>query len=366
MKKGILFLQIFILLSISLLAQNSTVSAPDGAILVPGTKQLYTTAADEISRMMRSPAISACEVKGDGWRLPTLGELQTMYSHRYEMDFGESTYWSGDKVRGEFKFYAVNFLNGRTIESNYDKSHLVRCVWTPAEGQQVEPAQEAPKAVPAPQNQQNNAVGEKQQQQQQNVTNEKQPQPKAADSVAISKNITSPLDNIDEAPYRNAFGIIIGNMMGFSYKLLDRHFAFSIDLAVKTTIARGETFPNYYFYYYYGGVYGYWDTPWTLEVNFNFLRQDQFYKGLYGIIGGGPSIGYCMERRNILHNGDLYFDDCGKAGLGLLIGLEYNFNFPLSIQLDFRPACSTLFNDWLTSVYFDWGINLSMRFRFVK
>ena len=82
---------------IGMRAQNNSTSAqpPQGAVLVPGTADLYVTPYDEVSKMQRNAAVSACGCKGDGWRLPTLGELQIMYSHRFEMDFGEGWYWTG-------------------------------------------------------------------------------------------------------------------------------------------------------------------------------------------------------------------------------------------------------------------------------
>ena len=98
-----------------LFAQNdeTSVQPPQGVVAVPGTADLYTTPYDEVSRMLRPAAVSACGCKGEGWRLPTLGELQIMYSHRYEMDFADGWYWTGEKVRGEFRFYDLNFKNGK-------------------------------------------------------------------------------------------------------------------------------------------------------------------------------------------------------------------------------------------------------------
>lgn len=161
MKKNLILLSAFLLFSTSIIAQNAntTVSAPNGAVLVPGTQNLYTTSSDEISRMMRPAAVSACVTHGDGWRLPTMGELQIMYSHRFEMDFGEGRYWSGDKVRGEYSFYAFNFKNGKSMEERPDKEFFVRCVWTPKQGTTVSPVGEVTKPV-APEKQETTAPAE--------------------------------------------------------------------------------------------------------------------------------------------------------------------------------------------------------------
>ena len=134
---------------------NANVQPPQGAVLVPGTADLYTTPYDEVSKMQRNAAVSACGCKGDGWRLPTLGELQIMYSHRYEMDFGEGWYWTGEKVRGEFRFYDLNFKNGKVREAPYNKEDFVRCVWSrnpapaPASNLQPMPQQSNPPVQPA-------------------------------------------------------------------------------------------------------------------------------------------------------------------------------------------------------------------------
>lgn len=125
MKKTLFFTALLLCTVISK-AQN----IPAGAVLVPGTKALYVAAYDEPSKMMRAPAICACAIKGDGWRLPTVNELQIIYSHRYEMDFAESTYWTGEKVNGDFRFYALNFRNGKLSEAKFDRYYFVRCVWT--------------------------------------------------------------------------------------------------------------------------------------------------------------------------------------------------------------------------------------------
>lgn len=138
-------------------AQNNGtgIQPPQGAVLVPGTVDLYTTPYDEVSKMQRNAAVSACGCKGDGWRLPTLGELQIMYSHRFEMDFGEGWYWTGEKVRGEFKFYDLNFKNGKVREAPYNKEDFVRCVWSrtpapaPANNLQPMPQQSNPPVQPA-------------------------------------------------------------------------------------------------------------------------------------------------------------------------------------------------------------------------
>ena len=188
------------------------------------------------------------------------------------------------------------------------------------------------------------------------------------------------------APYTHAVGVSMGSMFGFSYKRMDGHFAFTLDLGTKFTIGSGVAYnflPSWYYldyenYVYFDGVRPLRGMVSTVELNINFLRQDRFATGLYGIIGGGPTIGYCWSQ----WNGPLdnfyvstygydypdyywYFDNSfntGKAGLGLLLGLEYKFDIPLSLQADFRPACGLLFARNFVAPYFDWGLNLAIRY----
>ena len=130
--KKILFLIVILLLYCDLYSQNnSTQKILPKVVLVPNTEQLYVTEYTEESKMYRNAAVEACACKGDGWRLPTLGELQIMYSHKYEMDFAEGTYWTGEKVRGKFEFYALNFKNGNIRKADYDNLFFVRCVYDP-------------------------------------------------------------------------------------------------------------------------------------------------------------------------------------------------------------------------------------------
>lgn len=372
MKKIFLLAISFAFFATNLTAQNNntTVTAPTGAVLVPGTQQLYTTSSDEVSKMMRSAAVSACITHGDGWRLPTLGELKMMYSHRFEMDFGEGNYWSGDKVRGEFAFYALNFKNGKTLESKHDKEFFVRCVWTPQNGASVAP-NPAP-AEPTPVNAPAAQPTEK------STSSEAAPTPAttvAPAPTAAENNITPAKASEEKTnffpPYRHGIGAVAGNLNGFSYKVFPADkFAVSVDFGVKITAATVVGEYNYLSSHGFAGTTRRWINcaPMDLEANVNFLYQGHFTKGLYGIIGGGPSLGYNWNVCNYYTDNYYYsyygWGDNAKIGLGMLLGLEYKFDIPLAVQADFRPGYAMLLSRGFFGCYFDWGLNLSLRYAF--
>lgn len=379
MKKIFLLAIIFALCATNLTAQNmnTTTTAPTGAVLVPGMPQLYTTPADEMSKMMRSAAVSACVTHGDGWRLPTLGELQIMYSHRFEMDFTVGTYWTSDKVRGEFAFYALDFKKGKTLESKYDKEFFVRCVWTPQSGAPVAAnPTPAETAAPAPTPEETAAPAP--------ADNAVVPAPMEEKKVEVPAQTTETpaptlVNSHDEKtnffpPYRHGIGVVAGNLNGFSYKVFPADkFAVSIDLGMKITL--GGINMNYNYLTTYGNFARVWDwtydAPQDVEVNVNFLYQGHFTKGLYGIIGGGPSLGYSWNispgyqpyaASNYYYNYWGY--DNVKIGMAALLGLEYKFNIPLAMQVDFRPGYAMLMSTGFFAYYFDWGLNLSLRYAF--
>ena len=377
-----------------LFAQNegTAVQPPQGVVLVPGTADLYTTPYDEVSRMLRPAAVSACGCKGEGWRLPTLGELQIMYSHRYEMDFADGWYWTGEKVRGEFRFYDLNFKNGKVREASYNKEDFVRCVWSskpanvPASNLQPMAQQSNPAVQPPakPANQQAPAPKVKTDTIQNNTpapvpSNVPRPQPTAsAPQPQPQPNGRVMDDNDVTKPYRSSFGIVAGSLNGLSLKVFpSTKFAVMMELGVKVTAASGIQFYdpyrwNYIYGYYYGWeTYGYFTTPYTLEFNVNFIRQDHFVAGLYGLVGGGPSLGWHFRNsypyylyESYTSQWPRYRQGNGKAGVNLILGLEYVFNEPIALQVDFRPGYGLLFASGYTAHYFDWGLNLSFRYAF--
>lgn len=171
-----------------------------------------------------------------------------------------------------------------------------------------------------------------------------------------------------QAPYKEGVGATLGTTQAFSYKFFPaNHFAIQVDLGTK-----------------YCYVYG--SHLWSAEVAPNFMYEGRLYKGLYGFAGLGGSIGYngqpfyyiiglvpgdagynpnpdpgdpnpnSVSRRSV-HN-------C-KAGANGFFGLEYKFDFPLALQLDFRPGYRCIFaSNKFADHKFDWGLDLGVRYTF--
>lgn len=188
--------------------------------------------------------------------------------------------------------------------------------------------------------------------------------------------------NVNEQPYSHGLGLIVGSMNGFSFKtFLSEHFAVSVELGFKVTAANGKQFyegTRYNPYSSYSYSYTtYWvneeflTTTGVLELNVNFIYQNHFIAGLYGFAGGGPSLGWhCYNFYTPYGVGGVYNDwryykgNNGKAGVNMIFGLEYVFKAPVSLQVDFRPGYALLFDWKYTAHYFDWGLNLGIRYTF--
>jgi hypothetical protein len=160
-----------------------------------------------------------------------------------------------------------------------------------------------------------------------------------------------------QAPYRNGIGITAGNMQALSFKTFGgNHFAFQVDLGTKyiTTTGRFKNVElnNVDF--------------WTLELNPNFMFEGRLSGNLYGLVGIGASIGYCWN--TIQWEGILGIwhtrNDFGKCGANGIFGLEYKFNAPVALQLDFRPGYGCLFAEHYDAHYFDWSANLGIHYTF--
>lgn len=154
-----------------------------------------------------------------------------------------------------------------------------------------------------------------------------------------------------QAPYKHSIGATLGSMQAISYKTFPgNHFAVSLDLGTKFIRTRSESI------YWGWGVRGNVELPlYTFELNANFMYEGNFTKGLYGLIGGGPSMGFCFNNNNV---------DIGKFGVNAILGLEYKFNIPLALQFDFRPGYGLLFDEYSDLSYFDWNLNIGIRYTF--
>ena len=147
---------------------------------------------------------------------------------------------------------------------------------------------------------------------------------------------------VSYAQYTHSIGATVGSMNGFSYKGVFGSLAEQAYLGLKLTEGAFEHYS--------------WNV-FTVELNPNLMYQANATGGLYWFVGGGLSLGYCFD-----HAG--YYVDLGKFGLNAIGGLEYKFGIPLTLQFDFRPGFGLLFDDYGHAGYFDWGLNLGVRYTF--
>lgn len=157
-----------------------------------------------------------------------------------------------------------------------------------------------------------------------------------------------------QAPYKHGIGGVVGSFNGFTYKtFFTDHLALSVDLGNSFIVTAGEYVSNIDLY--------------TLQLNPNLMYQGHFVAGLYGLIGGGVSLGWNWGPYKYIDDrwvGRRDVREIGKFGVNAIMGLEYKFNIPLALQLDFRPGYGLLFTDDPGWNHFDWNLSLSVRYAF--
>lgn len=162
-----------------------------------------------------------------------------------------------------------------------------------------------------------------------------------------------------QAPYRHSIGGTLGNLNAFSYKtFFTDHLAFSIDAGYKWT----HTYATYHEKGTNYAVNFRNFQPHTIEINPNLMYEAPTGKGgLHWFIGGGLSGGYSWAN---YYNGwyGTYRYYYGKFGVNAIGGIEYKFNIPLTLQADFRPGFGMMFNNHYHINYFDWGVNVGVRY----
>lgn len=114
-------------------------NAPANTIKIPNT-EIYVSENDENSPMRYTLAKSTCACKGTGWRLPTIGELQLIYNNKNIFEnFSKNWYWALDPAGAyaeghhstTYRFYNLNFKNGKVNDEEEDETNNVRCIWSP-------------------------------------------------------------------------------------------------------------------------------------------------------------------------------------------------------------------------------------------
>ena len=385
-----LFLGFFLLVGVRLYGQ---VSPPYGTKPVEGANGLYLFSYDEPEKLNRPDAVCACQNKGDGWRLPTLNELQVLASQNAGLTAG-NTYWTMDKVVGKLDFYAVS-ANGKVKTYAFSDKNSIRCVWSPyVAATETKPAETVSEPVTKPVTEQGSNVAENKAdvettpapiaegEQQKEEKKAAEPQTKSKDEekpvqspkVKEEKEKTHKENTAifsEKFPYKHSLGLVAGNINGISYKtFIKDHFAIELDLA-GFEVSLCSFYNNYYYQYNY---YKYNRTILAMSapvLHLNFLYQGHFTKGLYGMAGGGINIGYSFTPelrrayRPYMYNDPwANWEEFGKGGAGALLGLEYVFEKPVALQFDFRPGYGILFSDLDYYHFFDWAVCLSVRYVF--
>ena len=135
MKKTVVSAVLFFMATLSF-AQNYDSNevdslAPGNTVKIPG-HEIYVKGVDEQERMEYVVAKRACECKGEGWRLPTIGELQIIYEYKDMFhNFGRGYYWAYDQNPYSGRYYNMSFRNGKVADENVEERNRVRCIWSP-------------------------------------------------------------------------------------------------------------------------------------------------------------------------------------------------------------------------------------------
>lgn len=116
------------------IAKHSTNSQnPSGTIQLPGT-DIYVAEYDELGEFNWSEAVSKCQSKGYGWRLPTAHELVRIMQNRASgkqpqglfRNFEGGWYWSSTPDGREYS----NVSSGGWVSGEKpNHKNAVRCVW---------------------------------------------------------------------------------------------------------------------------------------------------------------------------------------------------------------------------------------------
>lgn len=146
-------------------------------------------------------------------------------------------------------------------------------------------------------------------------------------------------------PYDHSLGFVGGSFNGFSYKTLPlEHFAVQTDVGVHFTVSEGLFLS-------------------VFDVNPMFMYQGTIMENSICSIdwfsGGGFSMGFMTT--------DLYASGrnsyiYGEFGLNAIAGIEFAFSKVAALSFDFRPGYGLAYTGDVTGSFFDWGLQLGLRF----
>ncbi len=189
------------------------------------------------------------------------------------------------------------------------------------------------------------------------VIKNNQPMHNMKKSLVVALMALSTL-TISAANYTHSVGAVVGSRNGVQYKgfiLGIDHLALQADLGInllQTQFGRE-------------GIPSYSESAWILEVNPNLVYQSTLATWGFGdldiMTGGGLSLGMRSNLEGYKY-GYLYN---GKFGINALVGIELGFNdMPLVLGFDFRPGYGMTFQDEYGRSFFDWSLNVGLRYCF--
>lgn len=97
----------------------------------PTTKIEIEVAENDLGLMSWEDADKACKANGEGWRLPTTLELDTMCKNLHangEGNFSNTDYWGGTASTLFMKMGAYNFERSTPFAGNIGEKYAVRPV----------------------------------------------------------------------------------------------------------------------------------------------------------------------------------------------------------------------------------------------
>lgn len=181
-----------------------------------------------------------------------------------------------------------------------------------------------------------------------------------SDSFASSNAMSTKTDTMFSPKYKHSVGINVGWVDGLSLKFnLHRNVYLQADLGLALGVS-----PLYFVHGFFGPL---------LDVGYgghlHVYAEDHFPNktNTFWMVGGG--MGYSKSIGSIPENWD------SKIGIHVILGVEWKFNTPLSLQLDFRPGCSAMIpitnksnhlsfdNTWF---FVDYAFVFSVRYNFGK
>lgn len=181
-----------------------------------------------------------------------------------------------------------------------------------------------------------------------------------SDSFASSNALSTKTDTTFSYKHKHSVGINVGWVDGLSLKFNLRS---NVYLQADLGLALGVR-PLYFVNGFFGPLL---DVGYGGQIQV--YAEDRFPKktNAFWMLGGG--VGYSKCLGTIPENWD------SKFGIHVLLGVEWKFDIPLSLQLDFRPGCSAMIpitnksnhlsfdNTWF---FVDYAFVFSVRYNFGK